>query len=242
MRAACKVAAHVLDDMCRLVTPGMNTYDLDQAGRMSMREHGAESACYNYRVGDKVFPAYTCLSVNDEIVHGIGDLKRVLNAGDNIAVDVVVRYKGFIGDNARTVIVGDEATAEMQQLLDVTEKALYQGISKARAGKRVGDISHAIQKYVEGYGYGIVREFVGHGLGRAMHEHPQIPNYGRRGGGAKLYAGMTLAIEPMINLGKSAIKIAPDGWTALTADAKPAAHFEHTVLITDGEAEILTVC
>lgn len=240
VREACKVAATVLEKLCKDVAAGVNTYDIDQAGKRYIEALGAESACYNYRIGSKVFPSYTCLSVNDEVVHGIGSLKTILNPGDNITVDVVVRYNGFIGDNARTLIIG-EGSEEMERLVKTTEDALYHGISFARAGRRVGDISYNIQRYVEKRGMSVVREFVGHGVGRTMHEDPQVPNYGRKGSGAKLYPGMTIAIEPMVNLGRPAIQVAPDGWTAKTKDGLSAAHFEHTVLITEKEAEILTI-
>lgn len=239
IREACQVAATVLDKLCQDVEAGVNTYDLDQAGKRYMEELGAESACYNYRIGSKVFPSYTCLSVNDEVVHGIGSLKTILRPGDNITVDVVVRYRGFIGDNARTLIIG-QGDEQMQLLVKTTEEALYHGIGFAKAGSRVGDMSYAIQRYVEKRGMSVVREFVGHGVGRTMHEDPQVPNYGRKGSGAKLYPGMTIAIEPMVNLGRAAIQVASDGWTAKTKDGLPAAHFEHTVLITEGEPEILT--
>lgn len=239
MREACAIAATVLDRMCNLVEPGINTYDLDQHGKSLIETFGARSACYNYRVGSRVFPAFTCLSVNDEVVHGIGSMKKVLRDGDNIAVDVVIEYNGFIGDNARTVLVG-KGSAEMEFLLKSTEEALYAAIDFARPGKRVGDISHAVEKFIGARKLGIVREFVGHGVGRSMHEEPQIPNFGRRNTGAKLYPGMTLAIEPMVNLGKHPIQIDDDGWTARTRDGKASAHFEHTVLVTEDGPEILT--
>ncbi|WOO43507.1 type I methionyl aminopeptidase [Rubellicoccus peritrichatus] len=242
VRESCVIAATVLDKLCKMVAPGLNTYDLDQEGKKLIEGFGAESACYNYVGSAKAgaYPGYTCLSINDEVVHGIGSMKRVLRPGDNITVDVVVRYNDFIGDNARTVIVGhgDEA---MTKLVKTTEEALYHGISFAKAKNRVGDISNAVQKYVEKNGMSVVRDFVGHGVGRSMHEDPQIPNYGRRGSGPKLHAGMTIAIEPMVNLGAPPIQIGSDGWTASTADGLPAAHFEHTVLITEGDAEILTI-
>lgn len=240
VRAACVVAATVLDELCTMVAPGVSTYEIDQRGKELIASLGAESACYNYRIGTHVYPAHTCLSINDEVVHGIASLSRVLQEGDNVSVDVVVRYKGFIGDNARTVLVG-EADPKMHNLLEVTEAALHEGIAQARAGKRVGDISHAVQRFVEKHGYSVVRDFVGHGVGRSMHEEPQIPNFGKKGSGAKLYPGMTLAIEPMVNMGRPSIRMDADGWTARTADGLPAAHFEHTVLVTEAEPEILTI-
>jgi len=240
VREACRIAATVLDRLSRQLGPGVTTYDLDQEGRKLMEASGAESACYNYRVGRLVFPAHTCISVNAEVVHGIGSLKTVLREGDIVTLDVCVRYNGWIGDNARTYAVG-EVDAEKARLLAATKEALGLGIGQARAGRQVGDISSVIQQRVEQDGFSVVREFVGHGVGRTMHESPQIPNFGRAGTGPKLREGMTIAIEPMVNAGTAVIDMAPDGWTALTADRKPAAHFEHTVLVTGSEAEILTI-
>lgn len=240
MRHACRVAATVLDRLCRLVAPGVNTYDLDQEGKNLLAAHGARSACYGYCVGPKRFPAFTCLSVNEEIVHGIGDLRRVLQDGDIITVDVCVEYEGFIGDNARTVAVGP-IESDKRKLLQVTEAALRAGIAEARTGNRVGAISHAVERTVRPHRYGIIRDFVGHGVGRSMHEPPQIPNFGPRRRGEWLRPGMTLAIEPMIALGRPAVRMGEDGWTASTADQSASAHFEHTVLVTHGEPEILTL-
>ena len=240
MRTACRIAATVLDEMCKLVASGVNTYDLDQAGRKLLSQFGARSACFGYQVGNKRFPAHTCLSVNDEIVHGIGDLKRVLQDGDIVSVDVCVEYEGFIGDNARTVPVG-EVSQEKRDLLAITQDALFKAISEAVPGNRVGAISNAVERAIRPHGYGIIRDFVGHGVGRSMHEAPQIPNYGPRNRGELLRPGMTLAIEPMIALGRSQVVMGDDGWTALTVDGQSAAHFEHTVLVTAGEPEILTI-
>jgi methionyl aminopeptidase len=240
MRSACRIAATVLDKLCRIVAPGVNTYDLDQEGKKLLAEMDARSACFGYQVGSKRFPAYTCLSVNDEIVHGIGDLRRVLREGDLISVDVCVEYQGFIGDNARTIGVG-EISRENRDLLERTEKALSLAIEQARPGNRVGYISNAVEQYIRPFGYGIIRDFVGHGLGKTMHEPPQIPNFGPRNRGERLREGMTLAIEPMIARGRPQVAIADDGWTALTVDGLPAAHFEHSVLVTGGSPEILTV-
>ncbi|WP_269524749.1 type I methionyl aminopeptidase [Coraliomargarita parva] len=240
IREACQIAATVLQELVQATASGMTTYDLDQLGRKSMESLGAESACYNYRSGTNVFPAYTCISVNEEIVHGIGSMRRVIQDGDLVSLDVVVRYRGFIGDNAKTVGVGDVEPAHAE-LLDATRESLDYAISFARAGNRVGDISNAVERFIKRHGYGIVREFVGHGVGATMHEAPQIPNYGKRGSGALLKPGMALAIEPMINLGSAAIEMLDDGWTAVTRDRKPSAHFEHTVLVTNGEPEILTI-
>jgi len=240
MRESCAIAATVLARLKAQVRPGITTYDLDQIGRDLIASFGARSACHGYQLHSRRYPAYTCLSVNEEVVHGIGSLKRILRDGDIISLDVVVEYNGYIGDNATTVPVGAIAprTAE---LLKVTEEALYLGIKQAVAGNRIGDISHTVQTYVETRGFGIVREMVGHGVGREMHEEPQIPNFGRRNTGDKIKPGMTLAIEPMVNLGGYRTKTLSDGWTVVTADGTPAAHFEHTVLTTDQGPEILTV-
>lgn len=240
IREACQVAATVLKQLVDTVCEGMTTYDLDQLGRKAIEALGAESACYNYRSGDRIFPAYTCISLNDEVVHGIGSMRRVIRGGDVVSIDVVVRYRGYIGDNAYTVLIPPVAD-ENQSLVDATQKALDYAISFARAGNRIGDISNAVQRFIRRHNYGIVREFVGHAVGVSMHEKPEIPNYGNRGKGALLKPGMTLAIEPMINLGGSEIKVLDDGWTAVTLDGKPSAHFEHTVLVTGADPEILTI-
>lgn len=240
MREACRIAATVLDKLCRIVAPGVNTYDLDQEGKKLLSQMGARSACFGYRIGNKRFPAYTCLSVNEEIVHGIGDLRRILREGDLVSVDVCVEYKGFIGDNARTVGVG-QITPENELLLKRTEESLFSAIDQARPANRVGAISNAVERFIRPFGYGIIRDFVGHGVGRSMHEAPQIPNFGSRNRGERLRPGMTLAIEPMIARGRPQVVIADDGWTAMTIDGSPSAHFEHTVLVTKDEPEILTV-
>ena len=240
IREACQIAATVLKRLVDAVGEGMTTYDLDQLGRKAIEALGAESACYNYRNGEHVFPAYTCISVNEEIVHGIGSMLRPIVGGDVVSIDVVVRYRGFIGDHASTVLI-PPVVDENQALINATREALDYAISFARAGNRVGDISNAVQRFIKRHNYGIVREFVGHGVGATMHEAPQIPNYGRRGSGALLKPGMALAIEPMINLGGAAIEMLDDGWTAVTRDRKPSAHFEHTVLVTGADPEILTI-
>jgi methionyl aminopeptidase len=240
MRDACRIAANVLDAMKAQVREGISTYELDQLARGLMLEEGATSACYQYQVGSRRFPSHTCISVNEEVVHGVASLHRVLRNGDIVALDVTVVYQGYIGDNACTVRVG-EVAPEVERLVVVTEEAMYEGIAQARSGHRVGDISHAVQRYVESRGYSVVREFVGHGVGRSMHEEPQIPNFGRRGKGELLKPGMTLAIEPMVNLGRPEVDVLADGWTVVARDRRPSAHFEHTVLVTDGEPEILTV-
>ena len=240
MRESCAIAATVLARLKEQVRPGITTYDLDQIGRDLIASFGARSACHGYQLHSRRYPAHTCLSVNEEVVHGIGSLKRILHDGDIISLDVVVEYNGYIGDNAATVPVGVIAlrTAE---LLKVTEAALYLGIKQAVTGHRIGDISHAVQTFVEAQGFGVVREMVGHGVGREMHEEPQIPNFGRRNSGEKIKPGMTLAIEPMVNLGRHEVRTLSDGWTVVTSDGSPSAHFEHTVLTTDSGPEILTL-
>ena len=242
MREACRVAAAVLAKMRALAAPGISTYDLDQEAKKIIEGYGARSACYNYRTsrGQRPYPAYTCISVNEEVVHGIGSIKRILRPGDIVSLDVVVEYAGWIGDNATTVRIAQVAPS-VDRLLQVTEAALYHGIEFAKVGNRIGDISHAIQTYVEGHGFSVVRDMVGHGVGRSMHEEPQIPNFGRKGTGEKIRPGMTLAIEPMVNQGTHRIETLADGWTIVTADGKPSAHFEHTVLTTETGPEILTI-
>ena len=240
MRESCAIAATILARLKEQVRPGITTYDLDQIGRELIASFGARSACYGYQLHSRRYPAYTCLSVNEEVVHGIGTIKRILRDGDIISLDVVVEYNGYIGDNAMTVPVGTIAprTAE---LLKITEEALSVGIKHAVVGNRIGDISHAVQSFVESHGFSVVREMVGHGVGREMHEEPQIPNFGRRNSGEKIKPGMTLAIEPMVNLGRYEVRTLSDGWTVVTIDGSPSAHFEHTVLTTESAPEILTI-
>lgn len=234
MRAAWQVAATVLDEVVRECVPGVTTGDLDAFGLDRILGYGAKSAFKGYHG----FPGHICTSVNDEVVHGIpGD--RLIQAGDLVSIDVGVEYKGWIGDNARTVLVAVE-DPEHIRLAKVTELALDAGIKKAVAGGFVSDISHAVEQVVLAAGLYVVKDFVGHGVGRKMHEEPQIPNFGAPGQGARLRTGMTLAIEPMVNQGTEEVEVMSDQWTVLTADRKPSAHFEHTVLVGDGAAEILT--
>ena len=235
MRPACVVAGTVLDEIARFIRPGITTRQIDNFAAEQIKAHGAKSAFLGYRK----FPCYTCLSVNEEVVHGLAT-ERELKFGDIVSVDVGVTYKGFIGDTARTVAVGG-CSVKAQRLLDVTEESLYLGIRQAKPGNRVLDISQAIQKYVEANGFSVVREFVGHGVGRTVHEEPQVPNFDEgKKNSPKLKPGMTIAIEPMVNAGAMEVKILKDGWTVVTQDASLSAHFEHTVLITDGEPEIMT--
>jgi len=239
MRDSCRVAATVLQELKSLVRPGISTQDLEEAGRLAIARLGAKSACFGYQIGSRRYPAHTCISVNDEVVHGIPSFKRILKDGDVVSIDIVVSMNGFIGDNAVTVPVGqiDSAT---QRLLAVAEEALRLGIAKAQIGNRIADISQVIQTYVEDHGFGVVRDMVGHGVGLAMHEEPQIPNFGREVRD-RLKPGMTIAIEPMVNLGGYKTKTLSDGWTIVTADKTPSAHFEHTVLTTEFGPEVLTL-
>ncbi|MFM1851646.1 MAG: hypothetical protein RIS54_1330 [Verrucomicrobiota bacterium] len=239
MREACAVAAQVLHDLKVLVRPGVTTQDLDEAGRDMMAARGARSADYGYQIGNRRYPAHTCISVNEEVVHGVPSLRRVLQDGDIVSLDVTVAYNGYIGDNALTVPVG-VIRPELARLVEVTAESLALGIRQAVVGNRIGDVSHAIQAYVESHGYSVVRDLVGHGVGEQMHEPPEIPNFGRRGTGPVIKPGMTLAIEPMVNLGGHRTKTLSDGWTVITADRSPSAHFEHTVLTTEQGPEILT--
>ncbi len=240
MREACAIAATVLDQLKPLVRPGITTQDLEEAGRDYIARLGARSACYGYQHGSRRYPAHTCISVNDEVVHGIPSFKRVLREGDIVSLDIVVWHDGYVGDNASTVPVGPIA-ANLEKLLRVTREALDLGIKQALVGNRIGDIANAIQTYVEANSFSVVREMVGHGVGVSMHEPPEIPNFGRKGTGEKIKPGMTFAIEPMVNMGAYRTKTLSDGWTIVTADGSPSAHFEHTVLTTEEGPEILTI-
>ena len=234
MRAACSAAARVLDRVSDIVRPGISTGEVDLAAAEFISEEGCKSAFLNYRG----FPGNICISVNEEVVHGIGGARKIQYA-DIVKLDIGVIREGWVGDTATTVPVGVIDT-KVQRLLTATEGALRIAISVAGDGVRLGDVCASVEEEVVANGFSVVREFVGHGVGRKLHEEPQIPNFGRRGSGPKLKPGMTLAIEPMVNMGTSAVKILEDGWTVVTADRRPSAHFEHTILITKGEPEILT--
>lgn len=234
MRAAGAVAAAVLEDVAAFVAPGKTTREIDEFGAERIRQYRGKSAFLGYRK----YPCHLCVSVNEEVVHGIAGPRR-LQFGDIVSLDVGVVYQGFIGDTARTVAVGG-CSPLVQKLMDVTEQSLREGIRQAVSGNRVSDISRAVQQWVERNGFSVVREFVGHGVGRTMHEEPQVPNYVDGKPSPRLRPGMTIAIEPMVNAGRPDVRILSDGWTVVAADGQPSAHFEHTVLITEGEAEILT--
>ena len=234
MRRANVLVAEVLAELASMVKPGVTTAELDAAAERLVRAAGAEPAFKGYRG----YPATLCASVNDEVVHGIpGD--RAVSEGDIISLDMGVKLDGFYGDSAVTVPVG-QVSDDVQRLLRVTQEALQKGISQVRLGGRVSDIGHAIQEHVEAAGFSVVREFVGHGIGAQLHEEPQIANYGEPGRGPRLAEGMTLAIEPMVNMGKPAVKVLSDGWTAVTKDGSLSAHFEHTVAVTKDGPLILT--
>ena len=234
MRPACVLAQTVLEEVSEFIQPGVTTRQIDEFAAGRIRGYGAKSAFLGYRK----YPCHLCISVNDQVVHGLATDQRV-RFGDIVSLDVGVVHNGFIGDTARTVAVGG-CSVEAQRLMDVTEQSLYLGIAQARAGNRVVDISRAVQRHVEANGYSVVREFVGHGVGRSMHEDPQVPNFDDGKKSPKLRAGMTIAIEPMVNAGSAAVRILNDGWTVMTKDGQLSAHFEHTVLVTESEPEIMT--
>jgi len=238
MRPACAVASAVLDEVSDFIRPGVTTKEVDNFAASRIRDYGARSAFLGYQIDDRKYPCHICISVNEQVVHGLAG-PRPLRFGDIVSLDIGVIYNGYIGDTARTVAVGGCGVLA-QKLMDVSEKALYEGIAQAVPGKRVVDISRAIQNYVESNGFSVVREFVGHGVGRTMHEEPQVPNFVDGKSSPKLRPGMTLAIEPMVNAGQPGVKILNDNWTVVTQDASLSAHFEHTVLITESEPEILT--
>ncbi len=236
MRASGRIVGTILKEMGERVRPGVTTGELDAYAEARTLEFGAIPAFKGYHG----FPGTVCISVNDEVVHGIPSTKRVLQEGDIVGLDFGVIFDGWYGDSARTFAVGKIADSA-QKLLNVTEEGLLKGIEQCREGSRLFDIGHAVQNFVEGHGYSVVREFVGHGIGRALHEDPQVPNYGPRGKGIPLKVGMVLAIEPMINMGRPDVKVLKDGWTAVTCDRSLSAHFEHTVAITESGPQILTL-
>lgn len=229
------LVAQVLAELMRVVEPGVSTLDLDQLAERRLREAGALPAFKGYHG----YPATICASVNEQVVHGIPNA-RPLTSGDIVSVDMGAKLDGFFGDSAVTVPVGT-ITAQAQRLLDVTSASLDRALSAVKPGNRVQDIGAAVQQHVEAHGFSVVREFVGHGIGTALHEEPQIPNYGTSGRGARLAEGMVLAIEPMVNAGKPAVKVLGDGWTAVTKDGSLSAHFEHTVVVTAAGCRILTL-
>ena len=239
MRESGRIVADVLALIGREVRPGVRVIDLDRMAEEYIRSRGGEPAFKGYGHDAKnLFPGTLCISVDDQVVHGIPD-GRVLMEGEIVSIDVGVRKAGYFGDAARTFPVG-AVTEEKRRLLQVTEESLYAGLAQACAGNKLHDVSAAVQEHVEAAGFSVVRDLVGHGIGKNLHEEPAIPNYGMRGTGPVLQAGMVLAIEPMVNAGTPRVRIESDGWTVTTADGKPSAHFEHTVVVRQGEPEILT--
>ena len=234
MRASCRLARKILEELVLRLEPGRTTGEVDEWAGQIINQYGARSAFFGYRK----FPGQLCISVNEEVVHGIGGPRR-LAYGDVVKLDVGILLNGWVGDTATTVGLG-AITPARQKLLERTQASLHAGIQKARSGARLGEISHAVETTVKAAGYSVVKEFVGHGVGRKLHEEPQIPNFGRANSGPILRPGMTLAIEPMVNEGIDEVRILKDGWTAVTADRRDSAHFEHVILITEGEPEILT--
>lgn len=234
IRRACQKARDVLLEAASLVQAGITTGEVDRAAAAAIKASGCTSAFLGYRG----FPGTICISINEEVVHGIGG-PRVIQEGDVVKIDVGVYYDGWVGDNALTVPVGNVDQATLK-LLAATEESLLVAASHARDGEMLGTLCWSVENHVKQYGFTVVRDFVGHGVGRKLHEEPQVPNYGKRGERPRLKAGMTLAIEPMINLGAEKTRILADGWTVIATDRKPSAHYEHVVLVTDGEPEILT--
>ena len=243
MRCAGKIVAKALDEIRRNARPGVTTGELNDIAEDVLKRHNATPVFKgypNHKEGGPPFPATITACVNEELVHGIPSHDRVLHEGDIFSVDCGAYYKGWVGDAATTIPVGS-ISAEAQHLLDITEQALYEGMSQARLGNRTEDISAAIQDFVEKHGYNVARRYTGHGVGQSMHEDPQVPNYGERGKGVRLKKGMTIALEPMVNAGTWETNVLDDQWTVVTADGKLSAHFEHSFAITDGEVDILTL-
>ena len=236
MRQSCKLIAKVYEELEKVIRPGISTWEINQIGDRLIREAGGVPNFLNYNG----FPASICTSVNEAVVHGIPRKDCILKEGDIVSLDAGLIYKGYHSDAARTVMVG-KVSKEVEDLVRITKESFFEGIKQAKAGNHLYDISNAIADYIEPHGYGIVRELVGHGIGTHLHEDPQIPNFRQNKRGPKLYPGMTLAIEPMINLGRADVEWLDDDWTVVAQDGLPSAHYENTILITDGEPEILTL-
>ena len=243
MKDVCMIVAKFYEELEEKVRPGISTYELNEEAEKIMRKLGAIPAQIGYNPGIKgvpPFPSATCISVNDEVIHGIPHKNHILKDGDVVSVDTVALKNGFHGDAARTFIVG-EGTKETRRLVEITRQAFYEGLKFAKPGYRIGDISNAVGEFVKANGYSVVREFQGHGIGKEMHEDPGIPNYGKAGKGPRIEPGMTLCIEPMVIQGKPDIWEMDDGWTILTDDGSLSAHYENTILITENEPKILTL-
>ena len=239
MRAANLIVAEVLAALAKHVRPGVTTKELDQIAEEITQRRGAVPAFKGYEVAGRVFPASVCISINDEVVHGIPSETRVLKEGDIVSLDFGVRYQGYYGDSATTLAVG-ALDPESERLMRATQEALWAGIRLVRTGQRLGEVSVAIQERVESDGFSVVRDFVGHGIGKSLHEEPQIPNFGKRDRGVRLREGMVLAIEPMVNAGAPDVVIKDDGWTAVTRDGSRSAHFEHSVAVTQNGPYVLS--
>ncbi len=243
MREACRITSLVYKEIEKVIKPGMSTMELDNFASKIIKENGGLPAQKGYPsgvIGVPPFPAVLCISINDEVIHGIPSSQKIIHDGDVVSIDLVVYKDGFHGDAARTFIVG-KGSEEAKRLVEVTKQAFFEGIKYAIKGNRIGDISHRIGEFVEANGYSVVKEFQGHGIGREMHEDPGIPNYGKSGKGLRIEPGMTLAIEPMVIVGNPDIYQDEDGWTILTDDGSLSAHYENTILITEKEPEILTL-
>ncbi len=241
MRKAGRIVWEILVEMAGLAQPGVNTAEIDRLAEARIREKGAKPAFKGYKAGGTVaFPSNVCISINQEVVHGIPSRQRILREGDIVSLDFGVSYDGFFADSAITVPVG-EVSDEAKRLIRVTREAMHKGIAQSRPGNRLHDIGNAVQAHVEANGFSVVRDFVGHGIGRKLHEPPQIPNYGTAGTGLRLREGMVLAIEPMVNAGTEDVELLSDGWTAVTADGQLSAHFEHSVAVGGAGPDILTL-
>jgi methionyl aminopeptidase len=238
IRESCLLVSRTIAETAKHIKEGVSTIALDKIAEEFIKDNGAVPAFKGYKRERSVFDYTLCVSVNEQVVHGIPG-KYVLKNGDVVSVDCGVLKNGFYGDSAYTFAVGD-IRDEVKQLLSVTKESLYKGIENAAVGKRIGDISNAVEEHVRKYGYGIVRELVGHGIGRSLHEAPEVPNYGKRGSGARIEEGLVIAIEPMINLGKRDVRVEKDGWTVSAIDNKPSAHFEHTIAVRKSKVDILT--
>lgn len=241
IRESATLVGKTLGEVKKWIKPGESTLKIDRIAEEFIRDHGGRPAFKDYHAdfAETPFPFSLCVSINEEVVHGFSSDTRILKEGDIVSIDCGVEMNGFFGDSAYTFPVG-KISAKKQRLLDVTKASLYKGIEKAAAGIRLGEVSNAIQRHVELYGYSIVKEMVGHGLGRNLHEPPEVPNYGKRRSGPVLQSGMVLAIEPMVNMGRSEIEVGDDGWTIFAKDRSTSAHFEHDVVIREGKAEILS--
>lgn len=235
MREACRISAGALKIAGDAVEPGVTTAEIDAIAEKYILSQGAVPNFKNYQG----YPATACISINNEVIHGIPDKRRVIHAGDIVSIDLGAKFEGYNGDNAATFACG-EISEQAKRLIDTTRESLYKGIEAAVVGGRIGDIGHAVQRYVEERGFSVVREFVGHGVGAELHEAPEVPNFGTAGRGIRLMPGMTIAIEPMVNYGREKVKVMPDGWTVLTVDGSLSAHFEHTIAITPEGPQILT--